>query len=35
LNHLLGIVDVALPLRSGPATPAKRPRITFSVKSEL
>jgi hemolysin activation/secretion protein len=35
LGHLLGIVDVALPLRSGPSTPAKRPRITFSVKSEL
>ncbi|HWY16774.1 MAG TPA: POTRA domain-containing protein [Rhizomicrobium sp.] len=35
LNHLIGIVDVALPLRSGPSTPAKRPRITFSVKSEL
>ena len=35
LGHLLGVVDVALPLRSGPATPARRPRITFSVKSEL
>jgi hemolysin activation/secretion protein len=35
LNHLLGVVDVALPLRSGPATPARNPRITFSVKSEL
>jgi hemolysin activation/secretion protein len=34
-SHVLGIVDIALPLRSGPATPARRPRLTFSVKSEL
>jgi hemolysin activation/secretion protein len=35
LGHFIGIVDVALPLRSGPATPARKPRLTFSVKSEL
>ncbi len=35
LGHLLGIIDIALPLRSGPATPARRPRLSFSVKSEL
>ena len=35
LSHLEGLVDVALPLRSGPATPARRPRLTFSVKSEF
>jgi hypothetical protein len=28
-------VDVAMPLRSGPATPARTPRLTFSVKSEF
>jgi hemolysin activation/secretion protein len=35
LGHLSGLVDVALPLRSGPATPAKKPRLSFSVKSEF
>ena len=35
LGHLSGLVDVALPLRSGPSTPAKKPRLTFSVKSEF
>jgi hemolysin activation/secretion protein len=34
-NHLLAVVDVALPLRSGPSTPARKPRLTFSVKSEF
>lgn len=34
-NHLLAVVDVALPLRTGPATPALKPRLTFSVKSEF
>jgi hemolysin activation/secretion protein len=35
LGHLTGIIDVGLPLRSGPATPARKPRLTFSVKSEM
>jgi hemolysin activation/secretion protein len=35
LGHLTGLIDVGLPLRSGPATPARRPRLTFSVKSEM
>jgi len=35
LGRLTGLVDVALPLRSGPSTPAKKPRVSFSVKSEF
>jgi hemolysin activation/secretion protein len=35
LGHLIGLIDVGLPLRSGPATPARKPRLTFSVKSEM
>jgi hemolysin activation/secretion protein len=35
LGHFSGLVDVALPLRSGPATPARKPRVSFSVKSEF
>jgi hemolysin activation/secretion protein len=35
LGHLTGLIDVGLPLRSGPATPARKPRLTFSVKSEM
>jgi hemolysin activation/secretion protein len=35
LGHFTGLVDVALPLRSGPSTPAKKPRLSFSVKSEF
>jgi hemolysin activation/secretion protein len=35
LGHLFGSIDVGLPLRSGPSTPARRPRLTFSVRSEL
>jgi len=35
LGHLSALVDVALPLRSGPSTPAKKPRVSFSVKSEF
>ncbi|HLY06409.1 MAG TPA: POTRA domain-containing protein [Rhizomicrobium sp.] len=34
-GHFSGLVDVALPLRSGPSTPAKKPRVSFSVKSEF
>ncbi|HEX4160223.1 MAG TPA: POTRA domain-containing protein [Rhizomicrobium sp.] len=35
LGHLTGVIDVGLPLRSGPATAARKPRLTFSVKSEM
>jgi hemolysin activation/secretion protein len=35
LGHFTGLIDVGLPLRSGPATPARKPRLTFSVKSEM
>jgi hemolysin activation/secretion protein len=35
LGHFSGLVDVGLPLRSGPSTPAKKPRVSFSVKSEF
>ena len=35
LGRLTGLIDVGLPLRSGPATPARKPRLTFSVKSEM
>jgi hemolysin activation/secretion protein len=35
LGRVSGLVDVALPLRSGPSTPAKKPRVSFSVKSEF
>jgi hemolysin activation/secretion protein len=35
LGHLTGLIDVGVPLRSGPATPARKPRLTFSVKSEM
>lgn len=35
LSHLSGLVDAAVPLRSGPSTPAHKVRVTFSVKSEF
>jgi hemolysin activation/secretion protein len=35
LGHFSGLVDVGLPLRSGPSTPAKKPRVSFNVKSEF
>ena len=35
LGHFSGNVDVALPLISGSATPARKPRVSFSVKTEL
>lgn len=35
LGRLVGLIDVGLPLRSGPYTPARKPRLTFSVKSEM
>ena len=35
LGRLSALVDVALPLRSGPSTPVKKPRVSFSVKSEF
>jgi hypothetical protein len=35
LGHLVGLIDVGLPLRNGPYTPALKPRLTFSVKSEM
>jgi hemolysin activation/secretion protein len=35
LGHFSGLVDVGLPLLSGPSTPARKPRVSFSVKSEF
>lgn len=35
LGHFTGLIDIGLPLRSGPSTPARKPRLTFSVKSEM
>jgi len=35
LGHVSGLVDVGLLLWSGPSTPAKKPRVSFSVRSEF
>lgn len=35
LSHFVGLVDVGVPLRSGPSTPARKPRLSFSVKTEF